>query len=89
MKNKEMKLKLNKKKIKQNMRQFNLEVIKLRRPVFLSINLVPNEWLYSPLLTFLSQIVFFYVLMPFFFFSLTNFAKLFNFFFVLKRNSNH
>jgi len=55
MKNKEMKLKLNKKKIKVNMRQFNFEVIKLRCPVLLSTNSVPNERLYSPLLAFSSE----------------------------------
>jgi hypothetical protein len=55
MKNKEMKLKLNKKKIKLNTRQFSLEVIKLRCPVLLCINPVPNEWLYSPLLAFSSE----------------------------------
>jgi hypothetical protein len=55
MKNKEMKLKLNKKKIKLNMSQFSLEVITPRGPVFLSINAVPNETLCSPLLAFSSE----------------------------------
>jgi len=55
MKNKEMKLKLNKKNIKPNKKQFNFEVIKLRCPVLLSTNPFPNEWLYSPLLAFSSE----------------------------------
>ena len=55
MKNKEMNLKLNKKTIKINNSQFNLEVIKLRYTVFLRINPVSIEWLYSPLSAFSSE----------------------------------
>jgi hypothetical protein len=50
-----MELKLNKKRIKLNMKQFNFEVIKLRCPVLFSTNPIPNEQLYSPLLTFPSE----------------------------------
>jgi hypothetical protein len=55
MKNKEMKLKLNKKKIKLNMGQFILEVIKLRCPPLFNVKPVTNERLCRLFLAFYSE----------------------------------